>query len=306
MKKSDLSILTARFHWRGMSFFLRWLRRSAESGQWTPRRKLMIGGGGFLSLISVLSFHNPLPYFQAHVAQPLLAEFRAPPGGQMAMTFCAALGDRQPVALTDGTRVELDSGACISVEFAAKQRTVRLESGEALFQVARDPRRPFVVETGPISIQDVGTEFDVFRRKFDTRVAVIEGAVQIPSWGTNPQPLTALQQIDVPDDAAQARVRKSITRSDFDRMTAWVHGDIVLEKQTLQEAIDEFARYQPIQAEFRDPRIAEQRYTGTFHTTNVNAFLAYLKGKCIYSDHKNATQITFTRETDKRSGTACQ
>ena len=164
-----------------------------------------------------------------------------------------------------------------------------------------------MVETGPISIADVGTEFDVYRREFGTRVAVIEGAVQIPSRGTNPQPLTALQQMDVPDDTAQARVRRSITRTDFDRMTAWVHGYIELENETLQEAIDEFARYQHIHPEFRDQRSAEVRFSGRYNVTELDNFLAVLKFKCIHSDYdKVAQRITFTSETGKRSGIACQ
>ena len=259
----------------------------------------VIGGVGGVCL-SVFGFQNP--YFQAHMVQPLMAEFQGLPMGQMPMTFCAAL-----MTLTDGTQVQMNSGACISVNFTAKQRAVRLESGEAIFKVARDPHRPFVVETGPIAIEDVGTEFDVYRKELSTRVAVIEGAVQIPSRGANPQPLTALQQMDVPDDTAQARVRKSITRSDFERMTAWVHGDIQLEHQTLREAIDEFARYQHIQPEFPDPRIAELRFDGVFHTTDVDKFLALLERNCIHIDYDKAAQrITFTSETGERHGTACR
>lgn len=221
--------------------------------------------------------------------------------------FCAALGEREPISLPDGTRLELNSGTCIFAETTANRRAVRLESGEALFQVARDPRRPFVVETGPISIEDVGTEFDVYRREFSTRVAVVEGAVQIPSRGTNPRLLTALQQMDVPDDTEQAGVRRTITRGDFDRMTAWVHGDVVLDHQTLKEAIDEFARYQCFQTEFADPRIAEMRISGVFHVTDVESFLDLLKLKCIHSQYDKVTQrITFTREAGKRPRDVCQ
>jgi transmembrane sensor len=221
--------------------------------------------------------------------------------------FCAALGDRKPVPLTDGTRIELNSGACISTEIEAKSRIVRLESGEAIFRVARDPSRPFVVETGPISIEDVGTEFDVYRRESSTRVVVIEGAVQIASRGTNPQPLTALQQINVPDDTAQARVRRTIARDDFDRMTAWVHGDVEIENWTLKETMDEFARYQHFQTEFADPRIAEVRIGGRFHVTDLEGLLDLLKHGCIHSQYdKVAQRITFTTEAGKRPGDVCE
>jgi transmembrane sensor len=188
---------------------------------------------------------------------------------------------------------------------------IRLESGEAIFQVAGDPSRPFVVETGPVSIEALGTKFDVYRKELSTRVAVSEGAVQVSSRGTtsltNTKPLTILQQIDVPDDTAQPRVRRYITSHDFERMTAWVHGDIQLEGETLKETLGEFARYQHIQVDFRDPGIAEVRFGGVFHTTDVDTLLKLLKLKCIHSEYDKAAQrITLTSETGKRAGTGCQ
>ncbi len=162
---------------------------------------------------------------------------------------------------------------------------MKLETGEVIFQVAHDPRRPFVVETGPISIEDLGTKFDVSRTEFSTRVAVIEGAVQIPVRGTNSPPLTALQQMNVPDDPGEARVRKHITRRDVERMTAWVHGDIVVDNLPLKEVVNEFARYQRIQFEFADARIAEKRISGEFNGTDVGSFLSLLKLRCVHSQY---------------------
>jgi transmembrane sensor len=164
-----------------------------------------------------------------------------------------------------------------------------------------------MVQTGPISILDIGTEFDVFRTELSTRVTVIEGAVQIPSSGMNPLPLTALQQMDIPDDTAQARVRRLITQSDFDRITAWIHGNIELENQPLKQAMDEFARYQHIQSVFADPRVAEVRVGGTYHVTDVESFLGLLKFKCIRSHYDKASKrITFNSEAGKRPGDVCQ
>jgi len=227
------------------------------------------------------------------------AEFRDALVRQPPARWCAR-GGRESVSLTDGSQLELNSGACVSTEIAAQKRTVKLESGEAIFQVAHNPRLPFVVEAGPISIVDIGTKFDVSRTGFSTRVAVIEGAVQIPSRGTNPPPLTALQLMDVPDDPGQARVRKHITPSDLERMTAWARGDVVFDNQPLREVIDEFARRQNIQVEFAEPGIGEVRISGEFHATDVESFLRLLKLKCIQSRYDKAAQrITLASAADK-------
>jgi transmembrane sensor len=130
--------------------------------------------------------------------------------------------------------------------FSSTDRLVRLDSGEALFEVAHDPNRPFIVEAGLISIEALGTQFDVYRRSVSTRVTVIDGAVQISSKGTtlssSAKPLTVLQQLDVPDDIAQARVRRNLTPGDLERMAAWTHGDMVLEIQTPTEMREGVAR----------------------------------------------------------------
>ena len=238
------------------------------------------------------------PFLHEHVVLPLLAEFRGAPVRRPPARRCAQ-GERESIPLTDGSQLELNSGACVSTEIAAERRTVKLESGEVIFQVAHDPRRPFVVEAGPISIEVIGTAFDVARTQFSTRVAVIEGAVQIPSRGTNPPPLTALQLMDVPDDPGQARVRKPITPSDLERMTAWAH-DIEFHNQPLKEVMDEFARRQHIQVEFAEPRIGEVRISGEFHVTDVEGFLSLLKLRCIQSRYDKAAQrITLARGADK-------
>lgn len=275
------------------------LQAQVREDEKTSRRRLtaravvvfILAGAGMLSG----------PFLHKHVVLPLLAVSRGAPVRQTPATWCAGFSDHKSVSLTDGSQLELKLGACLSAEITAERRTVKLKSGEVIFQVAHDPRHPFVVETGPISIEDIGTTFDVSRTELSTRVAVIEGAVQIPLRGTNPPPLTALQQMDVPDDPGRARVRKPITRSELDRMTAWVHGDIVFDNQPLKEVVDELARQQHIQFEFADPRIAEMRISGAFHVTDVESFLSLLKLKCIHSRYDKAAQrVTFTSGGGKR------
>ena len=206
--------------------------------------------------------------------------------------------------------MELNADACIIVEFSETKRLVRLEAGEAIFQVASNPRRPFVVETGPIAIKALGTQFDVYRKKLSTRVAVIEGAVQVSALDSksrpNIKPLTDLQQLDVPDDTAQQRQRKSITPNDVRRITAWTHGDIELEGLTLKEVFEEFKRYQHIDVDFRDPSIEARRFGGSLHIGDMDSFLGLLKLNCIDSTYDRAAQrITLTPRPGKRAGTAC-
>jgi transmembrane sensor len=241
---------------------------------------------------------------------PVPTHLRAPSSAQTPQSICVPVGDHKLIELEDSSRIDLNSGACLVTEFSAQKRLITLVSGEAIFQVAHDPSRPFVVATGPIQITALGTRFDAFRKGLSTRVAVIEGAVRISSrdtaWRGSAKPLTVLQEIDVPDDIAQPAVRKQITSRDFERITAWTRGNIELDHQTLREALDEFSRYRYFQFEIRDPNIGELRFSGVFHTTNVGSFLKTLP-KCIHIESdKDRQQLTLSSETGKRAGTACQ
>ena len=249
--------------------------------------------------------------FLTQLASPLLAKFRAPPETQTSQSFCAPFGDHRQVQIQDGSTFQVNSAACVTVEISATTRLVRLASGEAIFRVAPDPSRPFVVETGPISIRALGTQFDVYRKPSSTRIAVIEGAVQVTSpnttSGASAKPLTVLEQIDVSDDPTRPMVNRDMTSSDFERMTAWVHGDIELDNQTLKESLEEFSRYQHIQINFKEKSIEEIRFGGGFHTNGLDSFVALLKFRCIRSQYDKAAQrITLSTEPGKRAGTACK
>ena len=227
-------------------------------------------------------------------------------------------GGHKQTQLRDGTVVELDSGTCVTEKFSTSKRVVQLTeiagekipALEAIFRVAADSRRPFSVEAGPLSVQVLGTQFDVLRRADSTRVAVIEGKVQIASLDTRflrkIAPVTERQQVDVPDDTAQQTVLKSITSDRFAQMTAWKRGYIVLDGQTLTEMLQEFSRYQHFQA-FVDPSIPQQLlYSAVFHTTAPEEFLRVLSHQCIHGEYDRVAQrITLSTMAGKQPGAIC-
>ena len=81
--------------------------------------------------------------------------------------------------LPDGSRVELKAGAKIVAAFTAKVRRVELQRGEAHFQVARNPERPFVVQAGGVEIHAIGTAFSVQLNRDVVEVLVTEGRVAV-------------------------------------------------------------------------------------------------------------------------------
>src|SRR5579862_5001116 len=87
------------------------------------------------------------------------------------------------VELADGSVVHLGASSSLSFNFTREARYLVLENGEALFKVAKDPARPFIVQAGAAQVRAVGTEFNVRRSLGDTYVAVREGVVMVTQTG---------------------------------------------------------------------------------------------------------------------------
>lgn len=93
--------------------------------------------------------------------------------------YATALGEQRSLALSDGSTVQLNSLSKIRVRYSEGERTVDLLQGQALFHVAKDSTRPFIVYSGQTRVKAVGTQFDVYRRADGTMVTVVEGRVAI-------------------------------------------------------------------------------------------------------------------------------
>ncbi|MES2696442.1 MAG: FecR domain-containing protein [Verrucomicrobiota bacterium] len=102
---------------------------------------------------------------------PRLAETR-PNGGAVVVV-------PEKRTLPDGSIVELKRGADLVVEFTAATRRVELKQGEALFQVIKDPSRPFIVSAGGVAVRAVGTAFSVQFERNEVGVLVTEGHVAV-------------------------------------------------------------------------------------------------------------------------------
>lgn len=104
--------------------------------------------------------------------------------------YVTETGEQRTVTLVDGSVVQLNSRSRLRVSFSEQVRRVELLDGQALFEVAKNPARPFVVESGKTSVQAVGTQFDVYRKSTGTVVTVLEGRVAV-SEGTARIPASA-------------------------------------------------------------------------------------------------------------------
>lgn len=104
-------------------------------------------------------------------------------------------GEVRELRLADGSLLTLNGDSALDWQFVDGRREVRLYRGEADFQIAHDPARPFIVRAGEAHIRVTGTRFDVRLEEGGVDLAVSEGRVLASSEGREPLPVVGGQQV---------------------------------------------------------------------------------------------------------------
>lgn len=198
----------------------------------------------------------------------------APPAERLALCEERKLGD--------GTAVDLNRGAVITVEFTATERRVRLERGEAHFAVAKDPARPFVVEVEGVAVRAVGTAFSVKRGADSVAVLVTEGTVAVNSPAaahSKHAPLVTAGQKAVVSLSPQApaTVIEAVAAAEMEARLAWKPRLLEFDEAPLVDIAAEFNRRNPVRIEIADPALRARRLSATLRSDNVEGFVRMLE-----------------------------
>ncbi|PYC15863.1 peptide ABC transporter substrate-binding protein [Pseudomonas jessenii] len=196
------------------------------------------------------------------------------PGGYRA-EFATALGERKHVALPDGSVIDLNSRSRLQVRFEQDRRLIELAEGEAMFSVAHDTARPFVVETGNGKVTVTGTRFDVRRDIAQTRVAVEQGTVKVQGRdAADDQFINLTAGLGTSVDA-QGKVAAAYTVNPAE-LTAWRGGKLVFNNASLSEVVAEVSRYREKPLTVANSTVASLRLTSVFKSDNTDALLKAL------------------------------
>ncbi len=187
-------------------------------------------------------------------------------------TLTTAVGEFRKVPLADRSLASLNSGSHVEVSMTPRLRRVVLREGEAWFEVAKNPEAPFIVEAGDIRVRAVGTAFSVRRRDNGADVLVTEGTVEAwsDSGSAERRHITAGEEAFIANDAEIIEV--SGTPAEVERKLAWREGNIVLDNDTLAEAVAEFNRYNAQKIVIADPRLKDMRFVGQYRIDQPEQF----------------------------------
>lgn len=178
-------------------------------------------------------------------------------------------GKRQDVTLADGSHVALNARTTLAVHLRGGQRRVRLDQGEAYFEVAKDPDRPFFVETSAGVVRVTGTHFNVRSESAEAlEVTVLEGSVAVQAGGTD-RALAANDQLDYHGIAPEVHALDPTAAAE---VIAWREGRVICTSVPLRVVLGRYARYHDVQIEV-DARVETLPVGGIFNLDDLDGFL---------------------------------
>ena len=192
--------------------------------------------------------------------------------------YTTEIGQRSTVTLDDGSILTLNTDSRVSLHYESGLRSVALERGQALFKVAKDRARPFVVDAGGRRVTALGTEFDVRVSERTFEVTLLEGRVKVTREHDEREsadpPLAELQPGQQFVEVAKARPQ--VREADVKRVVSWRRGQVVFEDERLEDAVAEMNRYSRQQVVLGDERLASLRISGAFNTGDTGTFVEAL------------------------------
>ena len=178
--------------------------------------------------------------------------------------YDTGVGEQRLVMLQDGTRMTLNTATRVRVDLGKAQRTVQVEGGEALFEVAKDASRPFVVRAAGSEVQATGTAFVVrytpqaagLQEAVDVtlvegRVVVLETRAGTPAERASSVEMAPGERLRVSGRAGLRKLPAESLTPKLDRprvaqLLAWTRGEAVFDDVSLAEAVAEMNRYSAV------------------------------------------------------------
>jgi transmembrane sensor len=245
-------------------------------------------------------------------------------------TYQTPVGGTQSVPMSDGSNVTLNTNTRIQVALTDKERHVQLERGEAFFEVAKDPNRPFIVSAGSKRVIAVGTKFSVEREVDKVRVVVSEGTVRIEDAtasrgansarssgaGANKAGTAVLPEGESRAAGGEGLAGEgvmlsagSVARAQGDSVLvqdkplpevieeylSWRSGYLIFHDVPLAAAVAQFNRYNTRKIQIDDSAVASIKVSGKFRSTNFEAFVRLLEDGFAIRAQTTDDQIILTK-----------
>ncbi|HRE06344.1 MAG TPA: FecR domain-containing protein [Opitutaceae bacterium] len=218
--------------------------------------------------------------------------------GRVVTSYRVLASTAKVMALPDGSVATLNGDARLSLDFTVAERRVTLVSGEAHFDVVKNPHRPFLVRAGDLTVRAVGTAFNVRLDQNNIEVIVTEGRVRIeglqsadpasPSTPQAQQPNSEGPEVGAGERVEVARQPSPETRTaavqvaplvqqEVELALAWQTTRLVFDETGLAAVVEAFNEHNLRKLELADERLGARSLTGVFRADNLDGFLRLLE-----------------------------
>lgn len=279
------------------------LARVAARRRATRRRSFAIAAGLAAAVVGGLAVTGG----SWHALRELPAQVRYAMAGDS--YYSTDVGARRTVKLEDGSVLTLNTNTRVVVHFEPHTRGLTLLGGQALFEVAHDKTRPFIVAAGGHRVTAVGTAFDVRVTPQSFAVTMLEGRVAVQD--------EAAAAVSTDDDAASHSTRAAVAatsiapvelaagdqmvvdgaappvihKADVERALSWREGQLIFRNDRLADAVAEVNRYSTRRIELSDDAVGNLRVSGIVNTGNTAVFVEtmtnYYPVQVIESDRRH-------------------
>lgn len=202
-----------------------------------------------------------------------------------------AVGETRVLRLEDGTQLSLNSDTAIETRYSGHERRIVLLRGEAFFDVAKNPQRPFIVDNNGLKAQALGTHYSVRagNGSLQQEVQVEEGEVEVKTTSGTAR-LGAGDVVTMDGDGAIVRSRQDVTNN-----TAWREGKLVFSGQSLRQVLQILAQYRHGKILVLDDEAARLSVSGIFDLHDTDQALRILESNLPVSVTKLAGMVVLVR-----------
>ena len=210
-----------------------------------------------------------------------------PEEASLMQIYRTAVSEHRSIALPDGSAIAMGAKSSLSVNFSPEERIVMLESGEALFEVADEGGRPFIVMAGAGTITALGTTFNVRRDADRVVVTVTEGRVEVKrtpqgipggSLARHSGRQLVATTIGVGDQAVVSATELSIVElKDPEAVTEWQTGHLYYRAEPLRFVVAGVSRYSAKEIIIVDRDIENMLFTGSVYQDQTDDWLDALE-----------------------------
>jgi transmembrane sensor len=204
-------------------------------------------------------------------------------------TYVTGIGEQRLIPLEDGSRIALNSDSRVKIDYLPAVRRVYLIRGEAFFEVAHNPQRPFVVAVGGQQVTALGTSFEVRYDADRVDVILMEGKVSVTPAAEGTRSPSQTSQNAGKDSLSTASQRgfvmvpgerltiakgvaPKVDEPRMDAITAWRRGEVMLDDTPLADAIVEMNRYNRSALVVDENDLSNLRISGIYHTGDSVGF----------------------------------